>query len=298
MGFKLLLKKVLFIDAHAPLSTLFLLKSWNVRIGKYIYKKKYTTEEIISKMRFLGLKAGSNVFIHSSWDSFYNYLGNEQELIDAILNVIGKKGTLAMPAYPLKRKNKIFDINKSVTAAGLLAETFRKYPQVKRSINERHSVCSLGPLSEILTCAHSESLICFDEKSPYYRMCDNDFLIFSLGLPPYFIGTVIHTVEAVLRNSVPYFSQFYTENSFEICCYRDESGDVKKYRFLSESGVAVRTDYIKVKYIVKRYFDNKKYGNVMLSNLNISFFDANYTRDRLIDLAMKGIVLYTTPRFK
>lgn len=57
-------------------------------------------------MKDMGMKEGSNVFIHSKWDEMYNYLGNESEFIDAIIKVIGEKGTLIMPAFPLVRKIK------------------------------------------------------------------------------------------------------------------------------------------------------------------------------------------------
>lgn len=300
---KNLLKGGLLINKKVPLSTLSLIHSWNIRFGKYFYRKRYTAEEVVDKMIMMGMKKGSNIFIHSSWDSFYNYKGTEEELIDAILAAIGKEGTLAMPAYPLLKKGKIFDVRKSVTAAGLLPETFRHYPNVKRSVNVRHSVCALGPHAEYLTSEHHHSSVCFDEKSPYGKLRNIDALVFNLGLPPFFIGTIVHTVESTLRNSIPYFADFYINTQYETNVYKDEFGQIREYKSLLERGQldkskAVRSDYLHTKLIVKKYFDKSFYSMCKISNLNISVFDARYTQDKLIELAQKGIVLYITPRLK
>lgn len=292
------IKKTLLISEKAPLSTLFLVHSWNIRLGKYFWKKKYTAKDVVHRMIDCGMKGGSNVFIHSSWDSFYNYIGNEEELINEILAVIGKTGTLIMPAYPLLRKGKIFNVKKSITAAGLLAETFRLYSGVKRSINVRHSVCALGPQADYLTSDHHHSLICFDEKSPYGRLGDINALIFNLGLPPFFIGTIVHTVECILRNTVRYFADFYIDDQYETNVYKDEMGQIKEYRSLLEKKQAVRSDYFRTKYIVKKYFDKSAYSVCRISNLNISVFDARYTQERLVELAQRGIVLYITPKYR
>lgn len=292
------IKRILFIDEKKALSTLSLLHCWNIRIGKYFWRKKYTAKDVVDKMVMMGMKSGSNVFIHSSWDSFYNYEGTEEELIDGILAVIGEKGTLAMPAYPLLRKGKIFDVRKSVTAAGLLAEAFRNYPDVKRSINVRHSVCALGPLADYLTSEHHLSVVCFDEKSPYGRLGDISALIFNIGLPPFFIGTIVHTVECTLRNTMVYFANFYVDGKYMVNVYKDRFGKIKEYKSLLERKQAIRTDYFHTKFIVKRYFDKSAYSVCKISNLSISVFDAKYTQRRLIELAKQGIVLYITPRFK
>lgn len=69
-----------------------------------------------------------------------------------------------MPAYPLLRRNKIF-MRRSVTAAGMLAETFRNY-LMYYEVLMRHSACAVGPNAQYLVGEHHKSLICFDEYSP------------------------------------------------------------------------------------------------------------------------------------
>lgn len=291
-------KKALFLNQTDNLSLFFILKRWNIRFGPYFYKKKYSTSEIIDTLRGMGIGEGSNVFIHSSWDSFYNYTGDEYELIDGIIKLIGPNGTIAMPAFPLKRKNKLFDVRKSVTAAGLLNEAFRKYPNVKRSANERHSVCALGPLSEYLVKDHHNSLVAFDEQSPYYRICEQHFKVINLGLPVYFIGTFVHVSKTILRHEVPYFSQFYDENTFNIVHYIDYDGVERSYKEIYEPAILWRKSYLWDRFIIRKFVDRSSYQYQSISNLNVTCVDAYSVHVKLIELAKKNIFLYNYPIIK
>lgn len=294
---KNIIKRIFLVNKNEPLTTLNILKKWNIRFGKYIWKKKYTTGDLIEVLKEIGIKKGDTVFVQAAWDSFYNYLGNENEFIDNILEIIGETGTLMMPAYPLLRKNKIFDVKKSVTAAGILAEIFRNYPNVLRSANVRHSVCALGPNAQFLIGEHHKSLICFDEYSPFYKLKDINAKILILGLPHYSLGTIIHTIEATLYKSNSYFSKFYTNNK-TVNTYRDIDGEIKSYESLVDNpNIHKRTDHFLTKYIIKKYFDNNNYKMTKLSNLNISIYNAGYVYNRLVELVHEGIVLYYAPRY-
>lgn len=294
---KNIIKRIFLINKNEPLTTLNILKKWNIRFGKYFWKKKYATNELIKVLKETGINKGDTVFVQAAWDSFYNYSGNENELIDGILEIIGETGTLMMPAYPLLRKNKIFDVKKSVTAAGMLAEAFRNYPNVLRSANVRHSVCALGPNAQFLVGEHHRSLICFDEYSPFYKLKDINAKILILGLPHYSLGTIIHTIEATLYKSNSYFSKFYTNNK-TVNTYRDIDGEIKSYESLVDNpDIHKRTDHFLTKYIIKKYFDSNNYKMTKLSNLNISSYNAGYVYNRLVELVHEGIVLYYAPRY-
>src|SRR5690554_3160679 len=181
-----------------------------------IYTKKYTADDLVSEMCKMGMEKGSVVFIHSSMTEFYNYKGTANELIDKIIEVIGEEGTLMMPAYPKVTKKfddeVDFDVLNSVSGAGYLSEVFRKYPGVKRSINIQHSVCAYGKLADYFTSEHHFSVTTWDEKSPYYKMSQLNTLVFAFGLP-YFLGTMIHCTESILRTKYKYFQLFFTKET-------------------------------------------------------------------------------------
>ena len=259
-----------------------------------IYKKKYETSELLTIFRRMGLKRNANVFIHSSWDEFYNYNGTINELIGAVLTEIGPGGTLAMQAYPLLRtNNSIFDIKKTPTHAGLIAETFRKYPGVKRSIN-RHSVCAVGPMSDFLVSEHKNSITSWDAKSPYYKLGEIDAIVLTLGLGKHFVGTIMHCADSVLREDVPYFAQFFTKEITYKYLLEDQSlyeqncltaADDFSYQFTDRSHSKV----------IRTYFDKNKYMKSKLSNLTINSYDAKYFINKTIELGKQGITVYTKP---
>ena len=296
MSFLSLIKRLAGLKPNEILDDYLIRRNFDIKYGRFFYRKKYDTIEIINALKSLGVGPGSNVFIHCGWDAFYNYTGSENELIDSIIDLIGPQGTLAMPAIPLLRKGKLFNLKRSVTSAGILAETFRRYPGVKRSANVRHSVCALGPLAEELVGSHHHSLIRFDENSPYYKMCMMDFKIVTMGLPAFFIGTIMHCVEATLWREMPYFKGFYDfENKVERH-YIDEDGVEQSY-FEYADRQGVRSLFFRNQIILKKHFDKKERGKVRVSNLQISYVDASYTYQRLCELARRGIVMYIKPKF-
>lgn len=289
-----IIKGILFLEQTDSLSVFYILKRWNIRFGRFFYHKKYSTADIVAVLRELGVNKGSNIFIHSAWDSFYNFKDDIESLLDSIINLIGPEGTLAMPAIPVTKPGKIFNVKRTPTSAGMLAELFRRYPGVSRSRNVRHSVCALGPLADYLTCDHHKSLVCFDEYSPYYRICEKGFTVISLGLPPYYIGTFQYVSQAIMRQEIPFFRQFYTDRT-ENVEYIDYDGVCKTYQQVVESHAFTRKSYWKKEYIVKKYFDKEKYRIRKVSNLNIVAVDAHYVNEKLIFLAKRGVFLYTYP---
>ena len=263
------------------------------KIERMFYKQRYSTQDIIALMKSIGLKRGATVFIHSSWDEFYNYTGTINDFIDAIITEIGPEGTLAMPAYPLLRKpDSIFRMNRTPTAAGLIAETFRTYPGVKRSAN-RHSVCALGSKSDYLLKEHQYSETCWDKKSPYYKLAELDALVFSFGLGKYFTGTMIHCVDSVLKDEIPYFAAFFTKKTTLKIELENKTIFFQHTYEKDDDFFSYETDGTMKKYI--KHFDISKFARTKLSNLSVNMYEAKYFINRAIDLGRKGIVRYTSP---
>ena len=290
-------KKILGIPAKEGLSITNFIFNWRLRVGPYLYKRKYTAKDVVEAMRKAGMKEGSTVFIQSRWAEFYNCISTEEELISEILNALGPNGTLAMACMPLLRNNKTFNVKKTVTRAGLLAEAFRKYPGVKRSCNVRHSVCAIGPNSHYLLSEHHLGETAWDEKSPYYRLSIVDGLVFGLGLGKYWVGTITHCVESLLREKVPYYHDMFYADKTEYH-YIDYDGIEKSYwnYDMPESGPHIRvSSYFKSIRIAKRYL----HGNSQqVSNLQISCYKAIEVVPKLVSLGRKGIDCNLLPRKK
>ena len=260
-----------------------------------IYKKTYTSSDLIIIMQSMGMREGSNVFIHSSMREFYNYRGTAKEFIEAILQVIGSEGTLMMPAFPknvrklLNRDGINFSLSEEPSGAGYLSEEFRKYPGVKRSINIQHSVCAIGKLASFFTCTHHLSDTCWDVFSPYYKMSQVSTLIFSFGLTPYLRNvTVVHCAESVFKNKYKYFNSFWGEKI--TYCYQDLDGRKGVHNMLLPIKGGKRS-----RYKVKKYLGRDKLSRTRLSNLLIEMVDAQEMYSLIVRLAEVGKTLYDKP---
>jgi aminoglycoside N3'-acetyltransferase len=273
-----------------------LIAKYRLKIGKILYKKKFNTGQLLDHLSKLGLRKGAVVLIHSSWDEFYNYTGTINDFIDGIINYIGKEGTLLMPAYPLLRKpNSVFDICKTPTVASLIAEEFRNYPGVKRSVNI-HSVCALGPLSDYLINEHHLSVTSWDEKSPYYKLANVNGIVLTFGLGKYFVGTTMHCADSILREESPYFAQFFTKKITYKFRLQDDSIYEQECLIGSDDFRYFFTDKSHNRF-VSSYFDKTKYKKTRLSNLTINYYDADHVISRTIQYGRIGKTVYLKPKW-
>ena len=259
---------------------------------RIFYKKKYNTEELMSKLKEMGLHEGCCVFIQCSWNSFFNYQGNPKEFIDAVLKVIGPNGTLAMPAFPLQT-DKPINLKRSPTGAGLLAETFRRYPGVKRSINTQHSACALGPLSDFLLSEHHLSDTCWDKKSPYWKLAEVNAVLLCLGVGYSYLTTSVHCVESIHNGTIPYYTDFFSKEK-RTHYYIDYDGVQKEYQCYDLVAKRYFTAIPK-KWYLYRYFSRDEYKMGRISNLTILSYPAEKFIPRLVELGKYGIDVYSSP---
>ena len=251
--------------------------------------RNFRSEELGEKLYEFGFQKGRTVVVHCSWDQFYNFQGDPIGLIEKMLELLGPEGTLVMPAYPMGNDpKKIFDVRRTPTRAGLLAEVFRRYPGVFRSINLAQSVCAIGSAAEYLTQDHHKSFTSWDHYSPYYRLRHLDSFVVGLGINPNRIGfgTAIHCAESILRNEVYYFRCVFGDPV--TYSYRDWNGQISEHTYLPR--VANFTPNK-----INKYLNSERIRVGRISNLRLQSIEAPYLIDRLIDLGRKGITIYNDP---
>jgi aminoglycoside N3'-acetyltransferase len=169
-----------------------------------------TKLEIASDLIRLGLKPGDVVFLHSSLTSIGNVSGGPNEVIDALMEVLGPDGTLAMPAFSQPygtmlgtlEANEIFDPGRTPSTVGLIAETFRTRAGVRRSIHPTSSVCACGPKAAMITDGSHLRDSDFGAGTPLYKIMEFEGKILGLGVG---LGVVsfYHVLEDVLRDKFP-----------------------------------------------------------------------------------------------
>jgi Aminoglycoside N3''-acetyltransferase len=118
-----------------------------------------------------GVAAGDVVFLHVD-DPVAGQLPSLPAaerfnlLIEAVLGVIGPKGTLVMPTYTYSfARAEVFDRTLSSSVLGAVSEHFRRRPGVRRSSNPMYSVAACGRHAEAFADADAED--CFGPDTSF-----------------------------------------------------------------------------------------------------------------------------------
>ncbi len=135
-----------------------------------------TKNDLVEVFGQLGLKQGMEVMVHSSLKSLGFVVNGPLDVIDALLQVIGKEGTLLMPSHtgqltdPAEWKNpplpseevevvrrcmNPFDPKTTpIRNRGVIPQVFLMYPNVSRSHHPLNSVLAQGRQAESYTQSH------------------------------------------------------------------------------------------------------------------------------------------------
>ena len=154
--------------------------------------------EIADGLRSLGVGAGDVVFTHSSLSSMGRVDGGAETVVDALLDVLGPSGTLAVPTFTLDRDlehGPIFDPARDESGAGRISEAARLRPGARRSRHVLHSVAAIGADAD-MTDHHGPSAWAAD--GPFWRLHELDGRILLLGVP-YLRCTFFHMLEQIVQ---------------------------------------------------------------------------------------------------
>lgn len=163
-------------------------------IGKENYVTKY---DIKRGLEQLGLRNGDVVIVHSSLSSFGFVEGGAETVISALLETVGKEGTVVMPTYSANRRKVRrtgkekqlgvtwkydvlpYDPKQTPCWTGIIAETFRKANDAIRSLNPTHSIAAMGPKAKEIIDARGGSA---DEGFKKVLELDGYVLLIGVGL--------------------------------------------------------------------------------------------------------------------
>ncbi|HEX7002602.1 MAG TPA: AAC(3) family N-acetyltransferase [Trueperaceae bacterium] len=182
-------------------------------------RRPLTAESLALGLRNAGLESGQTVLVHSSLSSLGWVVGGPVAVIEALLIVLGPSGTLAMPSHngencdpslwqnppvprewwqTIRESMPPFDPEKTPTrGVGVIAEAFRSWPGVKRSVHPTVSFAALGPRASLITANHDlEDAL--GDGSPLARLYDLDASVLLLGVG-HASNTSLHLAEARAR---------------------------------------------------------------------------------------------------
>ena len=255
-------------------------------IAKKIYRRPIAVAELRQQLIDLGVSAGRTLWVQSSWNEFYNVAMRPSDVIDLLRDLLGPKGTLAMPAFPiLQDPTKVFLVDRAAVYTGLLCEVFRRYPDVHRSIHLGSSVCALGPNAEFLTRDHHRTAMSWGKDSPFCRLMEVDARLLGLGAGFDSI-TPLHAAECLLYDEVPFFRQVF-------------DGTVR-YRWQRANGETGEHEYMKrtgdIRPLrLRRHFGPDLCVEAKISNLKMLAADAKLFVEHTVALGRRGITMYIDP---
>lgn len=154
-------------------------------------RKIVLKKDLIQGLNELGIQEGDNLIVHTSIKSFGYICGGAQVVIEALLEIVGKDGTIVMPTqswknldpttgvhfdaeeewWPLIRENWP-PYDKDITPTntmGCVAEMFRKYKGSLRSDHPARSFAANGKNAEYIIKNHDLSDV-FGESSPLAKL--------------------------------------------------------------------------------------------------------------------------------
>lgn len=166
-------------------------------------KKPITGTSLLNDFRKIGLAAGDIVIVHSSLSKLGWITGGQPTVIDALIDCVGRTGTIAIPAFSTGNgdpalwqspavpeswwqtiRNETPPFRPAITPTnriGRIPETFRKYPGVLRSYHPTVSFAAFGKEAEFITENHQLEEP-FGDNCPLEKLYQLDAKILLLGI--------------------------------------------------------------------------------------------------------------------
>lgn len=173
-------------------------------------------EDIIRALTAVGVRPGQSIMVHTSLSSLGYVCGGAQMVIEALMECVGKEGTIMMPSQSWKNLDPEAGVHweepkewwqiirdhwpaydKAITPTntmGAVAEMFRRWPGVLRSDHPARSVAAWGKHAEYLTRDHDLSNI-FGDGSPVGKLYELDGYVLLIGVG-YDKNTSLHLADA------------------------------------------------------------------------------------------------------
>jgi len=187
----------------------------------------FTQEHLEKDLKQIGLAKGDMVYVHTSLRAIGTIDGGADTLIDALKNVLGPDGTIAVPTHTLSFVGLGKPPHTSDTASvlGAFPEIFRKRAEALRSGHASHSTAAIGKHAKTLTENHAPCNA-LGKNSPLYRLWQTDGKILLLGVT-HKANTSIHLAESLAK--MPYVRLHYDASWGEAVHELLPDGTVKEH---------------------------------------------------------------------
>jgi aminoglycoside 3-N-acetyltransferase len=249
------------------------------------------------------LHAGDIAMVHSSLSALGRIEGGAQTVCEALLSVLGSEGTLLMPSYhqpePILRmihENRLVDLRVAPSTVGMLTETFRNMPGVKRSSHPFSSVCAWGRFSTDMISSHSATAFMCGPGTPTMQLVGRKAKYMGIGVDLRIVA-LYHALEENW-DDFPY--RVHCAAPF-LVRYTDADGVVVE-REIAVLDPAASTNRIDQesrgagirRFLMKHMLDRGILKPFSLGQAACWFVDSEEFYNEMMALAVDGITIYTT----
>lgn len=259
--------------------------------------------ELEADLRKLGVKAGRDLFVHSSMSKIGPVQGGAVAVIRGLQAVAGPDATIVMPAYPVPgtmaqwmHDPAPFDVAETPSRMGVLTEVFRLMPGALRSAHPSHSVTAIGPHARAYTADHHQAETSFGPGSPFLLHAERggDILCIGTGVGKI---TSYHLIEA--QKDVFPLPVYLDARMGKLVIFPDGRRERVEVRVGDSRLSPWRIDNFKPKQTEflhhLRSFGVCKEGRIGEASCHL--IDAARLQAMMADLARRGITIYHQPKW-
>jgi aminoglycoside 3-N-acetyltransferase len=158
---------------------------------------KNIVDLVSEHLQALGVREHGVLLVHSSLRSLGKIENAAETLIQALLDALGKHGTLLLPALSYEtvgKEHPYFNVRTTPSCVGALSEYFRQREGTLRSIHPTHSVCAIGKQAQEILRDHQYDKTPCGVNSPFHKLphYKGQILFLGCGLRP---NTSMHGIE-------------------------------------------------------------------------------------------------------
>ncbi len=262
------------------------------RWKKSVYKP-VTEQDFIAILNKMGITKGDVVFVHSSFDKL-NTSFSANKLLNLLIEQVGSEGTLLFPSWSYVgrtadyvRRNEVFDVKKSFTKMGLIAELARRRKSAIRSLHPTASVAAIGKHARELTNSHHLSAYACGELSPYFKLMEYNGKTIGLGEKTVSMS-FLHCVEDVMDKDFPV--RLYNNEPFK-AKYRNYDGEEKMMEVFVHNS---RYNTGNIPRFIRKYISDSACRDFSINGRNYFVADSVKLFNELKHHAEQGRTIYST----
>jgi aminoglycoside 3-N-acetyltransferase len=197
----------------------------------------YDGAKLKARLKSVGITESDTLLVHSNFKPDSGFRGVPLDLVNALTELVGEKGTLVMVSIPFRGSaydylalGKPFNVKKTLSMMGLVTELFRRKNGTRRSLHPTHPVLAYGKDAEWLVADHERCLYPCGPGSPFekFRQLKGKILFFDVSFNSI---TFFHYIEDLLKERLPF--PVYNDRLFSVPAVDANGGNhvIQTYAF-------------------------------------------------------------------